>query len=152
MSTWTLEVGKWPIVWTGFLQGVGAGIIWVPMQALVFPTLPAAQRTEAAAVLNLVRSLGSSIGVSLALTLLTRTTTVARAGLVEHLTPYNPLLRYADVARSWDLRSLGGLAQAQRQVEQQAAMLAYNADFRLLALAALVALPLLLFIPRPRRA
>jgi DHA2 family multidrug resistance protein len=149
MSTWNLDVGFWPIVWTGFLQGVGAGIIWVPLQALIFPTLPAAQRTEAAAVLNLVRSLGSSIGVSLALTLLTRTTTVARAGLVEHLTPYNPLLRYADVARSWDLRSLGGLAQAQRQVEQQAAMLAYNADFRLLALAALVALPLLLFIPTP---
>ena len=133
------------------MQGVGAGIIWVPLQALVFPTLPVAQRTEAAAVLNLVRSIGSSIGVSLALTMLTRSTAVARAGLAEHISPYNPILRYADVARSWDLQSLGGLAQAQRQVELQAAMLAYNADFRLLALGALVALPLLLFIPKPAK-
>jgi DHA2 family multidrug resistance protein len=150
MSTWNLDVGAWPIIWTGFLQGVGAGIIWVPLQALVFPALAVEKRTEAASVLNLVRSIGSSIGVSLALTMFTRSSAVARAGLVEHISPYNPVLRYADVARSWDLRSLDGLAQIQRQVELQAAMLAYNADFRLLTLGALIALPLLLLIKKQK--
>jgi DHA2 family multidrug resistance protein len=149
MSTWNMDVGFWPIVWTGFLQGVGAGVVWVPLQSLIFPALPAAQRTEAAAVLNLVRSIGSSIGVSVALTMLTRYATEARAGMVEHLTPYNELFRFSDVARSWDMRSLSGLAQAQRQVELQASMIGYAADFRWLALAALLALPLLLLIPKP---
>ena len=150
MSTWNLDVGAWPIVWTGFLQGAGAGIIWVPLQALIFPSLPPAQRTEAAAVLNLVRSVGSSIGVSLALTLLTRSTTQARAAMVEHVTPYNSIMRQADVARSWDLNSVAGLAQAQKQVEMQASMIGYNADFLWLALAALLAFPLLLLISKPK--
>jgi DHA2 family multidrug resistance protein len=150
MSTWNLDVGAWPIIWTGFLQGAGAGIIWVPLQSLIFPSLPPAQRTEAAAVLNLVRSVGSSIGVSLALTLLTRSTTQARAVMVEHVTPYNSILRQADVARSWDLGSVTGLAQAQKQVEMQASMIGYNADFLWLAAAALLAFPLLLLIRKPK--
>jgi MFS transporter, DHA2 family, multidrug resistance protein len=151
MSSWTMEVGTWPIVWTGFVQGVGAGIIWVPLQAVVFGELAPAQRTEAASVLNLVRSLGSSIGVSIALTMLTRSSTTARSQMVEHLTPYSAAFSQADVLRNWDLNSLAGLAQAQQQVELQAAMIAYSNDFLMLACGALLALPLLLFIPKAKQ-
>jgi MFS transporter, DHA2 family, multidrug resistance protein len=146
MSTWTLEVGTWPIVWTGFLQGVGAGVIWVPLQSVVFPNLAPSQRTEAAAVMNLMRSVGSSIGVSLALTMLTRTAAGARSALVEHVTPYHEVFRSADVARHWDIGSVAGLTQLQRQIELQASMIGYAADFRILALLALAALPLLILI------
>ena len=150
MSSWTMDVGAWPIVWTGFVQGVGAGIIWVPLQAVVFPELAPAQRTEAASVLNLVRSLGSSIGVSVALTMLTRSATTASSQMIEHLTPYGAAFRQADVARDWDLNTLEGLARAQHQVELQAAMIGYSNDFLMLACGALLALPLLLFLPKPR--
>ena len=150
MSSWTTEVGEWPIVWTGFVQGMGAGIIWVPLQAVVFPQLAPAKRTEAASVFNLVRSVGSSIGVSVALTMLTRSSTTARAQMVEHLTPVGTAFRHADVARGWDITTLEGLAQAQRQVELQAAMIGYSNDFLMLACGALLALPLLLFIPKPK--
>ena len=68
MSTWTAEVGEWPIVWTGLLQGVGAGITLVPIQIIAFPELPSHQRTDATSVFNLVRSVCSSIGVSFTLT------------------------------------------------------------------------------------
>ena len=133
MSTWNLEVGAWPIVWTGFLHGVGAGIIWVPLQAVVFPYLATSQRTEAASVLNLVRSVGSSIGVSIALTMLTRSAAGARSALVEHVTPYHGIFRQADVALTWDITTLKGLAQIEREIELQAAMIGYAAEFRLLA-------------------
>ncbi len=150
MSTWTLEVGVWPIIWTGFLHGIGAGIVWVPLQAVVFSNLEPSRRTEAASVQNLVRSVASSIGVSIALTMLTRSAATARARLVEHVTPYNETLRFADVARSWDLESLVGLARLQQQVELQAAMIGYASDFRWLGAAALLALPLLVLLPRVR--
>jgi len=151
MSSWTMEVGAWPIVWTGFVQGVGAGIIWVPLQAVVFPQLAPVQRTEAASVFNLVRSVGSSIGVSLVLTMLTRNSTTARAQMVEHLTPVGTAFRHADAVRGWDIATLEGLAQAQRQVELQSMMIGYSNDFLMLACGALLALPLLLFIPKPQK-
>jgi DHA2 family multidrug resistance protein len=151
MAGWTMEVGTWPIVWTGFVQGVGAGIIWVPLQAVVFAWLAPAQRTEAASVLNLVRSVGSSIGVSFALTMFTRSSTTARAQMVEHLSPASPAFRHADAVRGWDLSTLEGLAQAQRQVDLQAMMIGYGNDFLMLACGALLALPLLLLIPNPRK-
>src|SRR5689334_16020790 len=152
MSSWTIEVGTWPIVWTGFLQGVGAGIIWVPLQSVIFPNLAPSQRTEAASVMNLMRSVGSSIGVSLALTMLTRTAAGARSVLVESVTPYHEALRRADVARYWDIGSVTGLAQIDRQVDLQAAMIGYAAEFRLLAYFAIAALPLLVLIRKPRPA
>ena len=149
MSSWTMDVGEWPIVWTGFVQGVGAGIVWVPLQAVVFSQLAPGQRTEAASVLNLVRSVGSSIGVSVALTMLTRSATTAHAQMVEHLTPDSAAFRNAELVRGWDLRTLEGLAQAQRQVDLQAMMIGYSNDFLMLACGALLALPLILLIPKP---
>jgi len=151
MASWNIYVGEWPIVWTGFIQGVGAGIIWVPLQSIFFASLAPAQRTAAASVLNLVRSLASAIGVSFALTMLTRSATTARAQMVEHLTPVGPAFRHADTARGWDIGTLEGLAQAQRQVDLQAMMIGYSNDFLMLACGALLALPLLLFIPKLKK-
>jgi len=151
MASWTMDVGEWPIVWTGFVQGVGAGIIWVPLQSIFFASLAPAQRTEAASVLNLVRSLASAIGVSIALTLLTRNSAIARSQMVEHLRPDSAAFRQAELVRGWDLATLDGLAQAQRQVELQAAMIGYSNDFLMLACGALLALPLLLLIPKPAK-
>ena len=97
-----------------------------------------------------MRSVGSSIGVSVVLTMLTRTSTTARAQMVEHLTPVGTAFRHADVVRGWDIATLEGLAQAQRQVELQSMMIGYSNDFLMLACGALLALPLLLLISRPK--
>jgi DHA2 family multidrug resistance protein len=151
MSRWTLDVGAWPIVWTGFVQGAGAGIILVPIQAIAFPGLPPHLRTEAAAVFNLVRSVGSSMGVSIALTLLTRETIASHARLVEHLNPYNENLKFEAVARGWDLSSAAGLARIEQEIARQAAMLGYASDFQLLAFGALAGFLLLLLVRKARK-
>ena len=74
----------------------------------------------------------------------------ARSVLVEHVTPYHGIFRQADVARAWDITTMSGLAQIEREVELQSAMIGYAAEFRLLAVFALIALPLLILLPRPR--
>jgi DHA2 family multidrug resistance protein len=146
MSRWTPEVGVWPLLWTNLLQGVGGGIILVPIQAIAFPSLAPEQRTEAASVFNLVRSVGASIGVSGTLTLFVQASGVSRARLTEHVTPYNEALR--DPA-GWSMASPGQLAALEEQIDLQAAMMAYIHDFWLFALGALAVLPLLLLVGRP---
>lgn len=152
MSRWNAEVGAWPVVWTGFVQGVGAGIMLVPIQVIAFPSLPPGQRTEAAAVFNLVRSVASSIGVSITLTLLVMNSAVSRAGLVEHVSPYSQALRLRGGLDAFDAGTGQPLALIEREIERQATMIGYNADFVFLSVAAVVALPLLLFVGRPRAA
>lgn len=150
MSQWTLEVDAWPIVWTGFLQGIGAGIILVPLGALTFFSLAPENRTEGTSVFNLVRSIASSIGVSIALAVLTRSTATNHAILTEHVSPYNEVFRQSAVRELWDTATASGLAVLDAEITRQAAMLAYINDFYLLAIASLIGLPLLLLVKTPR--
>ena len=97
---------------------------------------------------NLVRSVWSSVGVSVTLTLFVRESSKSRAALVEHITPYSEALRLATPSGGIDPNSQHGLAVIEHQIELQAAMLGYNSVFLLLAVAAFAALPLLLLIGR----
>ena len=152
MSTWTDEVGEWPIVWTGFVQGIGAGIMLVPIQIISFPSLAPGQRTEATSVFNLVRSVFSSVGVSVTLTMLVVSSTATRSRLSEYVSPYSAALRSAQQSGAFDSTTAHGLAILEQAVERQALLAGYNANFFFLGVAALSALPLLLLIGRPGRA
>jgi len=149
MSNWTGDVGVWPLVWTNFMQGVGGGIILVPIQVIAFPSLEPHRRTEAAAVYNLVRSIGASIGISGALALYVRTTSVMHAQLAEHVTPYSRALQ-AQAPDGWSIATTQALARLDKEIDMQSAIIGYTGDFWLFALVALAALPLLLFIGRQR--
>lgn len=147
MSRWTADVNAWPLLWTNFVQGVGGGIILVPIQAIAFPSLEPHRRTEGAAVYNLVRSIGASIGVSGALALHVRTSSVMRAQLTEHVTPYSEAL-HAQLPGGWSIATPQALARLEREIDMQAAVIGYTSDFWLFAMVALAALPLLFFVGR----
>ena len=149
MSNWTADVGVWPLVWTNFMQGIGGGIILVPIQVIAFPALEPHRRTEATAVYNLVRSLGASIGVSGALALFVRTSTVSHAQLAEHATPFNRALQ-AQGHDGWSMSTLQSLAALEREISLQAAVIGFTGDFWIFALIAFASLPLLLFIRQPK--
>ena len=144
MSQWTAEVGQWPIVWTGLVQGAGAGIMLVPVQVIAFPSLPASQRTEGAAVFNTVRSVCSSLGVSIALAVFVAQSAAMHSRLVEHVSPFREAVGDA----GFEVGTVEGLARLEHEIAFQAAMAGYNAAFLYLAVAAIAVLPILLFIGR----
>jgi MFS transporter, DHA2 family, multidrug resistance protein len=151
MSRWNTDVGEWPIIWTGLLQGLGGGIMLVPIQMIAFPTLAPEQRTEATAVYNLVRNTIASVGVSVTLTLFVIASGTARSNFVQYITPYRAALHYQEAAR-FKTDTQHGLAVIDKEIDKQAAMMGYNASFLLLAVASAAGLPVLFMFSRKSRA
>jgi DHA2 family multidrug resistance protein len=143
MAQFDLQMDSAKVVWSGVAQGVGTGLVFVPVAAASFATLAPALRNEGAAIFSLMRNLGSSIGISVVETLLTRNMQMIHSVLGEHVNPFSPTVR----ARLPDgLSSPQALAQLNAVVTQQAAMIAYDNDFRLMMVLCLASIPLVLLL------
>lgn len=149
MTGWSLEQDWQPFVVSGFIQGLGIGFVFVPLQMLAFGTLPPTMRTEGAAVLNLTRNIGSSIGIAIVMALLARNIQVSHSDLAQHVTPDNLPLDPAQLARFGDYGG-AALEMIDGIVNQQAAMIAYLDDFYLMTIACAIAVPLAFMLRKPR--
>ncbi|HEU4618378.1 MAG TPA: DHA2 family efflux MFS transporter permease subunit [Gammaproteobacteria bacterium] len=150
MAGFNLEVGVRDIVVTGVVQGVGLGFIFVPLSTAAFATLDQRYRNEGTAMFSLIRNIGSSIGISLVVTVLGQRTQINHAGIGANLTPFRDAMHW--LPRMWDLGTPMGPVALEGEVTRQAVMLAYLDDFRFMTLMTLLAVPLLLLLrPAPRR-
>jgi DHA2 family multidrug resistance protein len=147
MTGFDLQMDSAMVVWSGLLQGLGTGFVYVPLAAATFATLTPALRNEGTAIFSLTRNLGSSIGISVVNTLLTRNTQIMHATLGEHVTRYSPVLRARLSGGSPSLHTLAGLNAT---VTEQAAMIAYNNDFQLMMVLSLAAIPLVFLLRKGR--
>jgi DHA2 family multidrug resistance protein len=150
MSGWSLDVPASSVVWTGVVQGIGAGAIVVPLGVVTFATLEARYRTEAAAMWNLVRSAGSSIGIAVAVFIVTRMSSISRADIVNSVSPFNEIFQYPHLAGWAVLDHLPTLARLDNEITRQALMIGYIDVFYLSTWAALLSLPLVLLLARPK--
>jgi DHA2 family multidrug resistance protein len=148
MTGWSLEIDWHPIVISGFVQGIGLGLIFVPLNVLSFSTLPPAYRTDGASLFGLSRSLGASVGIAVASALLTRNVQVSHADIAANLTQSKLLLNPA-LARGFGTLGGTGMSMLDAEVNRQALMIAYLDDFKFMLIATLCTLPLLVFIRKP---
>jgi MFS transporter, DHA2 family, multidrug resistance protein len=136
------------IIVTGIVQGLGLGLVFVPLSTVAFATLPPHFRTDAASLFSLVRNIGSGIGISIVTVVLTQSAQVNHSEVAEAINPFNPNLWAAwPAAASGDLTAL---AQLNGLVTQQAMMISYIDDFWLMMLVTMCAIPLALFLRKPR--
>lgn len=91
-TLYSLDINIFWLVWPMILQGFGFGMIFVPLSTVAFSTLPIEMRTEAAGLFSLLRTIGGSIGISIAITLMTRRTQLFWNELSGWMTPYNSAL------------------------------------------------------------
>jgi DHA2 family multidrug resistance protein len=150
MSGWSLDVDWYHIILSGFIQGLGIGLVFIPLQGMAFATLPPHLRTDGSSLLNLTRNVGSSIGISIMITLLTRNTSTSHVDLSSHITP-----AMVDVIDLSTLDRFGEYGDAalrflDAMVTRQAAMVAYIDDFWLMMWMSLASVPLVLIMRKSR--
>jgi len=142
MAQWSLAVDEYNMIVTGLLQGFGLGLIFIPLQVSAFATLPPRLRTHGASLLNLMRSLGASAGISLTTTMLTRSIQTSHEELGGHLTAASgSIIDYSTVDR-FQVVGEAAMQLANSEVTRQAAMIAYVNDFYMMMWLALAATPL----------
>jgi len=112
--------------------------------------LPGELRNSGTSILTLVRNIGSSIGISMVIANLTDKTIEMHARLTEQVTPFNNALQMPDVASVLNLATDAGRALLDQIVTQQAMMIAYLNDFKLLMVLTLAMIPLVLIIGTAR--
>lgn len=145
----SLQMDWGPFIWTGIIQGVGIGLVYVPLSAATFATLAPELRGDGTALFSLLRNIGSSVGISFVETMLSRNTQTMHEDLAGHITALNPLA---------GLPSAGGqglttaLAALNGEVSRQAAMVAYVDDFKLMMLMTLAVVPLIVLLRPSRKA
>jgi DHA2 family multidrug resistance protein len=152
MSLFTTDVGLTFILIANAFFGAGSGFSFVPLNVTAFWTLDPRHRGMATSLFALMTILGGSIGISVMIANLVRVAQVNRSILIEHVTPYNEVLRHLPLPPGWSLGDPAGLAAAAAEVQRQAMMIAYINDFRILAILTLACVPFVYFMRKPRAA
>ncbi|WP_375392519.1 DHA2 family efflux MFS transporter permease subunit [uncultured Sphingomonas sp.] len=152
MTRWTLVMGSSHFIVTGLIQGVGLGLIFIPLNILAFVTLPPHFRTEGASLMNLSRNIGASVGISVVTALLGSSIQINHEELAARLPDLGTVGSDPLVAAVTGGATDTLVAMANGIVNEQAAMIGYLNDFKLMMVLTACALPLVLLLKRPKGA
>ncbi len=149
MMHFDLSMTARPFVTSGIIQGLGVGLLFVPLSTLAFATVPPHLRPEGSAVYTLIRNLGSSVGISIMNALVVANTQTMHASLAAKVIPSDAVVR-ATLPKMLDPATAVGAVALNSEITRQGSMVAYVDDFRLMFLITIVCMPMLLLMRRPR--
>ncbi|WP_264770503.1 DHA2 family efflux MFS transporter permease subunit [Coxiella burnetii] len=124
--------------------GFGMGFLMVPLTTYSLATLPAKDITEAAGLYSYSRMLGTSIGISLLSTLVSRTTQIHWHFLTTHINVFNTNFHNWFTFQKLPFMDPVGIVRLGVQFQRQASMLGFLDGFRTIAIVFILLLPLLL--------
>ena len=149
MASWSLAVDNTHVMTSGFVQGIGMGLVFIPLNSSAFATLAPLLRTEGSSLLNLMRSIGASVGISIVTALLGQNLQRSHADLASHVTAsITDAIDFSTVDRFQQL-GITVLSAIDVEVNRQAAMIAYIDNFYLMMWLSLAAIPLTLLMRAP---
>jgi MFS transporter, DHA2 family, multidrug resistance protein len=146
MTRYNLDISLPWIVGPGIVQGVGMGMIFVPLSTLAYQTLPRQASDQAASIFNLARTVGGSVGVAIAATVLTRTSESNWQTLGSSINPYNPALHAWLDATGSSVSDPKTMQIIGLEVARQATLLGFIEAFGFVTLSFLVLIPLVLLL------
>lgn len=127
--------------WARVLQAIGLPFLFLPINTSAYTGLEPGKSNDASALLNSMRNLGGSFGISFGTTMLARRSQFHHERLSEWITPF------AQARHNSVFPSIQGLA---RVVDRQAAVMSYIDLFWVLALLAALFVPVALMLKRAK--
>jgi len=149
MSRFDLLMTAEPIQVSGFIQGLGTGMMFAPLTTLAYATLAPIHRTEGTIVSTMVRSLGASAGISLLQAGVIRQSALAHSVLADHTIPSDPAFA-ASLPSLLNPNTDFGIQALNGEVTRQASMIGYDSMFALMIVMVVMMIPLLLMVRTPR--
>jgi DHA2 family multidrug resistance protein len=135
---------------SGFINGMGSSMIFVPLAAMAFATLPRELRNEGASFGTLSRYIGSAVGISVLQSLTYRNEAIVQSRLTEGVRPDNPILQMGLPGTDFSLPD--SLMRLEGEIARQAMMVSYVDAFWLLFLVGAIASPLAFLMRASKRA
>jgi DHA2 family multidrug resistance protein len=148
------------VILPNVVNGFAMGFIWVPLTTMTLSRLRKQDMGNATGIYNLMRNIGGSIGIASITTMLVRGSQIHQNYLAANAGAGNSVeggfvggLQARLFSQGADMvtahqKALGALY---RSVQQQASLLAYADNFRLLAGLSLLCLPLVLMFQRVKK-
>jgi len=133
------DVSFYTISFDRVLQVIALPFLFIPISALSYVGVPPARNGDASAIINQVRNIGGSIGISYVTTTLAFRTQFHHARLADAITPYVSLHGQT-------------LPQIAAAVQHEAAFMSYLDLFHILGLVALLIWPVILLLGAPVKA
>jgi DHA2 family multidrug resistance protein len=146
MAAVSVNVSPEAIAWSAVLQGVGSGLMWVPLVVMSFITLQEKLLPEGSAIFHLLRNFGTSVFISLSFMVVVRTARSSYAEMAENISPYQESLHFPAVTGAWDLETIQGLSRIAGEMDRQAHMIGYDNAFVMYSIVCFASLPLLLLV------
>lgn len=149
MTHWSLQMGSREFIVAGFVQGLGMGLVFMPLNAMAFATLPPQYRTEGSSLMNLARNIGASAGISAVTAVLAQSIQRNHMEIGSQITSYNQAAVDPSISSIAGELGQAALAMLDAEVNRQSAMIAYLNDFKLVMLMNLAVIPLVFLMRRP---
>jgi MFS transporter, DHA2 family, multidrug resistance protein len=159
MSWLNLQAGFWDIFWPQFVQGMGMGLMFVPLTTIAMDRITAKEMGSATSLFNLLRNIGGAAGIAVVQTILARDRQEHINILGAHVSQFDPgtqqmflRMRSAFVGAGADMVTATERAYFALfgMVQKQAAMMSFVDGFRLLAYVFVLLLPLIFLMRKPR--
>jgi DHA2 family multidrug resistance protein len=152
MGDFNLDISSHAFFWPNFLQGMGIALTSIPLMTIAVSTIRNEQMGNATGLFALARNLAGSIGIAVAIAMVSRGALRHQANLVTHLTPYDLPYQSAVQMGQAALTPAMGAAQAgpgalgaiYKSLLLHSNMLAFVGEFRWLALICFLSVPLVL--------
>ena len=150
MAGWTPQIDTSTLVAVTFVQGVGMGFVFVPMNLTAFATLPGYLRTDGSALTSLIRNIGSAVGVSVTTSVLSASSQAMHSQLSGFASPFNRALGINAPGLMMNPQMPFGLANLNALIEMRAQTVAFSNDFLFMFYVGIPALGAIWLMKRPQ--